>query len=385
MIIPEEYKGREPTFLKHQVLTRYIVDWAHKRGSRSRFGRTRLWFVDCFAGPWASNDEEFGDTSIAIGLGALQKAADTWKSRGSVVELGAVFVEKDRDAYEKLKRLLSGRFAEINTHPLHGEFGEKIEEIDRLVGEDSAFLFVDPKGWKGAAMKFIAPLAEKRDRDVLINVMFNFIRRFKDAPQQFLREQMEDFFGLGQREIPNGLGEDELFELYRRQVREKCRVEYAADLAIRRPGHDRTWFRLVLGARHPKAIELFRSVEKKVCGERAAEVTDEVKHRDDRQPDLFKHAPEVDGHYSRLREEGIASANDRVLRLLSDGPRRYDEVWPELLQELHITKSDANKIVRRLAKEDRLVLRGIFQGKRTPRDDTVLELQHRQAKEKPSS
>lgn len=380
MTIPKEYEGREPTYLKHRVLTRYIVDWAHKQGSRSRFSKTRLWFVDCFAGPWASSSDELNDTSIAIGLTALQQAARTWKLKGLTVDLGAIFVEKDRDAYERLKQFLGGDFTIIKTHPLHGEFGDKVEEINRLVDGDPAFLFVDPKGWKGAAMKFIAPLAEKPNRDVLINVMFNFVNRFKDAQHEFLRQQrqqIEEFFGLGTGEIPQRLKEEELFKLYRRQVQEKCRVEYAADLAIRHPTHDRTWFRLVLGSHHPKAIELFRDVEKKICGERAAEVATEVRHRCDKQAELFEHSPEVDRRYRRFHDSGLTLAPKYLMNLLIDGgPCPYDEVWPKLLQEFHITKSDAGRMVMKLRKEEYLVLRDLPSSARTPKDDTILGLPH---------
>jgi hypothetical protein len=54
---------------------------------------------------------------------------------------------------------------------------------------------VDPKGWKGAAMTYIAPLARRPGRDVMINVMFDHINRFKDTQLTFIRAQMQDFFG----------------------------------------------------------------------------------------------------------------------------------------------------------------------------------------------
>jgi three-Cys-motif partner protein len=85
---------------------------------------------------------------------------------------------------------------QVATHPLNCEFGEAVPKIQQLVGSDPAFIFVDPTGWKGAAMKFIAPLVDRPRRDVLVNVMFNDVNRFKDDPRAFLRKQMEDFFGL---------------------------------------------------------------------------------------------------------------------------------------------------------------------------------------------
>ena len=75
MAIPQEYEGREQTYLKHRVLTEYLAVWAHKRGSGGRFGPTRLWYVDCFAGPWETVASDLNDTSVAIGLQALRDAA----------------------------------------------------------------------------------------------------------------------------------------------------------------------------------------------------------------------------------------------------------------------------------------------------------------------
>src|SRR5688572_24597043 len=86
--MPASYEGREQTWLKHRVLKLYLEGWAHKIGSFAR----RLWYVDAFAGPWQSGDTERRDTSIAIGLAALNEAAATWSSKARI-DLHAIFVE----------------------------------------------------------------------------------------------------------------------------------------------------------------------------------------------------------------------------------------------------------------------------------------------------
>src|SRR5262249_36126611 len=160
------------TFLKHRVLQLYLTAWAHKLGSVARRRAVRLWYVDCFAGPWRAVDQALADTSISIGLEALQSAAKTWKESGTRLELGAIFVEKNAKAFTELKKLVETLSSPVEMHPLHGAFGDHVVTIERLIGSDAAFLFVDPTGWKGAAMRFIAPLAARRRRDVLVNVMF---------------------------------------------------------------------------------------------------------------------------------------------------------------------------------------------------------------------
>lgn len=375
MGIPAEYQGRESTYLKHRVLTEYLGAWAHKRGSRSRFQSTRLWYVDCFAGPWRSADEDLRDTSVHIGLEALRAAAATWSEKGHKVELAAVFVEKDAKPYAALEAYLDRQRGEIEVIPLNCEFGQAVDQINGRIGRDPAFFFVDPTGWKGAAMKYIAPLVSIQNRDVLINVMFNDINRFKDDPRTFLREQLRGFFGLEEGAIPAGLEEDALFELYRCQLREKCRVPLAADLAIPHPTKERTWFRLAVGGHHPAIVELFRRVERLVCGEEAGEVRTEAKRRRDPQLHLGLPIDPVDQSYERLHVHGLAAAPEDLLRALRGGPpQRYDTLWPAILSERHILKSDLNRIVWTMHKKKQVVVRGLTPGQRTPKDDNLMAI-----------
>jgi three-Cys-motif partner protein len=373
--IPPEYAGREQTLLKHLVLSEYVQGWAHKRASRAKFGRTKLWYVDCFAGPWNAAGNQLHDTSVSIGLTTLREAAATWRQKGQHVELGAVFVEKNPKSFEALRAYVEQNREGVEAVALRGEFEEHVAEINRLIGRDPAFLFVDPTGWKGAAMKFIEPLASPQDRDVLINVMFNHINRFKDDPRAFLREQIGNFFGLEAGAIPPGLSEDELFDLYREQLRDKCRLPFVADLAIPHPTQERTWFRLVVGGHHPAIIDLFRHVERRVCGEVATTIRDEAKRRGDQQLSLGVIAPAPDQSYERLHRDGMREAASDVLRLLTQrSPRLYADVWPHVLADRHIGKSDLNTIVWELHKKKALKIHGITGRQRTPHDDSRIEL-----------
>ena len=66
MAIPVEYQGREQSYLKHRFLKDYLDAWGHKLGKTKR----KLWYVDCFAGPWGSKSPDLTDTSIATALSA---------------------------------------------------------------------------------------------------------------------------------------------------------------------------------------------------------------------------------------------------------------------------------------------------------------------------
>lgn len=374
MRIPPEYEGREQTLLKHLVLSEYIQGWAHKRGSRAKFGRTKLWYVDCFAGPWNAFGEELRDTSVSIGLETLRDAATTWEEKGLHVELAAIFVEKNAKSFEALRAYLGEHRQGIEVVALPGEFGDHVADINRRIGRDPAFLFVDPTGWKGAAMRFIEPLASPEDRDVLINVMFNHLNRFKDDPRAFLREQIGDFFGLEPGAIPGGIAEDALFDLYREQLRDKCRLPFVADLAIPHPTQQRTWFRLVVGGHHSAIVDLFRQVERRVCGEAAGAIRDEARQRGEQQLSLGGIGPAPDQSYQRLHRDGLREAPDDVLRLLAErSPRLYSDLWPHVLAERHIGKPELNKIVWELHKKKALAIRGLSGRQRTPHDDSRIE------------
>lgn len=374
MEIPKEYRGREQSFLKHRVLAEYLGAWGHKLGSLARSGRVRLWYVDCFAGPWESQDTDLRDTSIHIGLRALAEAGADWRQHGYEIELRAFFVEKDKGSFKRLQQYLQQWAGVVETTARHGEFGACVPEIARCLGRDPAFIFIDPTGFKGVGMNFIAPLTRERMRDVLINVMFNDINRFKDDPRQFLREQMRDFFGLGDATMPRRLAEAELLALYRSKLKQNCGLDYAADLAIPHPTQERTWFRLVVGGKHPEVLKVFRHVESKVVGGEAAAVRTQAKQqaveeRSGQLPLGLFAAPQHDRWYERQNQEDQQRALTGLREMLQrTGKEKFSDVWPELLEQHHVTCSQLAGLVMREAKRGALRIEPELPRRRTVHD-----------------
>ncbi|HKQ69155.1 MAG TPA: three-Cys-motif partner protein TcmP [Polyangiaceae bacterium] len=119
MQVPREYQGREQSFLKHRVLHEYLLGWGLKLGSLARRRRVRLCYADGFAGPWKAQSAALEDTSIVIGLNALEAAAQTWREHGAQIDVEAAFVEKDDMAFGDLdlrRRLACCRRARGRTH-----------------------------------------------------------------------------------------------------------------------------------------------------------------------------------------------------------------------------------------------------------------------------
>src|SRR3954469_18305836 len=124
--IPAEYRGREQTYLKHRVLSEYLRPWAQKIASTARAtrGSRRLWYVDCFAGPWQSEHSNLDDTSVAIGLRALEEALAVWSTeRGHAVEAHALFVEREVESRQQLQRFLEARTSSVKCTVLDGAIG----------------------------------------------------------------------------------------------------------------------------------------------------------------------------------------------------------------------------------------------------------------------
>lgn len=375
--VPDEYLGREQTYLKHRVLKLYLESWAHKMCSHSKYSDqpVRLWYIDCFAGPWRSANEDLRDTSTYIGLNALAEASKTWRGWNYNVSVGAIFVEKDPNAYTSLRQFLDNSDFIFPMHAIQGEFGQQVPNIQKLIGNDPAFLFVDPTGWTGAALKFIKPLVIAPRRDVMVNVMYDYINRFKGSSDREIRRQIAEFFDT---EVPINLNEDKLFELYRKQLKKVCGVKYAADLIIQDPVKDRTKFRLVVGGDHSAVLSLFRDVEKKVIEKEGPLVRSAAKQksRQDRmdQGTLFNtfESIEIDNH-CRRREKEIGKLKATMLALGRRSGKPFRELIPDLLEAIHLTVPEIRKFIWSWYKEKLLILHGVKKSERSLKDHHVIE------------
>lgn len=376
--VPIEYHGREQTWLKHRVLEEYATGWAMKLGSFAE----RLWYVDCFAGPWRSENVERKDTSVYRGIEALKAARATWETRdkrAATLALGAIFVERSPAAYADLVEFLAPHKSDIQIHAFNGEFAEHAAEIDRLVGPDPAFLFVDPTGWKGADMDVIAKVVSHGKRDVLVNVMSSFLVRQKDRDEDFLREQMRQFLGLGDEELAPGLTEEELLALYRERFKLRTGLRHVADLIVMHPEQDRTYFRLVVGGQHPAVLKLFRGIEERVAGREQAAVRAGANQRarEARRPNqmslLAPVPPAADAEYVDLRERGLAMLPDEIVQRLGRGAPEFKAVWPRILERHHVTHADVARSVRDLVAKGRVVMENA-DGKRLLAEGSRLRL-----------
>jgi three-Cys-motif partner protein len=126
MEIPAQYIGREQAYFKHCLLEAYLERLFMIVGQHQR----TICYVDCFAGPWKSQDDDLADTSIAISLNIINKCREALRKIGKDVQFRALFVEKKPRRFKKLQEYLAARPVDgTATHALHGMFHELRLEI----------------------------------------------------------------------------------------------------------------------------------------------------------------------------------------------------------------------------------------------------------------
>ncbi len=264
---PEDYFGREQTFIKHNLLKRYLERLFMIVGKYQE----SISYVDCFAGPWQEGSDNLRDTSIAISLNIMQKCQEGLQQRGINVQFRALYIEKNNERFGKLESFLTDRKeSEVDAEALHGEFYELRDDILKWCGEkDFAFFFIDPTGWREAVeIPTLRPLLQRHNSEFLITFMFDFLRRFHH--QSELEEQMKTIFGeiLDTSEMTPEQRETYFLRKYREHLKstqlktgKNLRSAYAK---ILHPWKDRTIYDMVYLTRHPLGIVEFMEVSDKL-------------------------------------------------------------------------------------------------------------------------
>ena len=369
MSIPPEYHGREQTFLKHEVLRHYLERWGHKISSTARTAPRHLWFVDCFAGPWRSSNEDARDTSAAIALQTLNTVISQWSARPGISNLtaSAIFIEANTSRSSDLQTFVDRHKGAIDADVLSGKFEQHVADVAARLRNDAALIFVDPTGWVGAGMQHIARLVQPRFRDVIINVMYEHINRFKADQREGLRTGLCDFFGVPDNASLAAMDERQLIGEYRSNLRTQATLEHTLDLAIPHPLRDRTYFHLVVGGHNKAIVDLFRSIEKRVIGTLAGEIRAEAKARNTGQLSLSL-GSNTDIRYRCDHEQGLREAREQVLALTEAGSTLFGKLWPRILEECHITLADLKEVVNVLVSECRIQVVGMGPRERSVKD-----------------
>lgn len=338
--VPDTYQGREQAYIKHRLLEGYLAKLFLIVGmSSGKLGVTELCYVDCFAGPWLDASDDLSGTSIAISLSILEKCRQELLRHGKTPRFRALYVEKDRAAFEHLQHYLQKHTPTgIEAQALEGDFVELRPGILDWCGERSfVFFFIDPTKWTPVGVEVLKPLLQRPRSEFLINFMYDFLSRA--ASMSDLKVQMVDLLGEAPevKDLHGEAREKHLLDMYRRNLKRLLPRKWPARSAYVRVldrKKERPKYHLVYLTSHPRGIVEFMEISETLAriqkGVRAAtKQSDRIKKTG--QSELFS-SDELP-----LVEEAKVSMDEverRWLKYLSPQPKKVGcEEFADLLEE----------------------------------------------------
>lgn len=369
----ELYDRREQTQVKHYILRHYLERFAHIVLSHW----SSISYVDGFAGPWNARSPDLKDTSFSIALEELRKARETYRQKGKHVQLRCCFLERDREAYTQLHRFAES-VTDARVLDLNSSFEDSIPSILRFIRSDQQtfpFIFIDPTGWTGFAMKTISPLLKLEPGEVLINFMIGHIRRF--LKEERSEQSFIDLFGSAQfkERVATLSGQDlddEAVSEYMDGLKREGKYRFVLPAIVLHPEFNRTHFHLIYATRHPKGVEVFKETEKRAMLEMERVRAEAQKRRQEERTGqwaLFsaEEAPES-RYYTELRERYLRKSRLRVLTILRQRRRvSYEEAWALSLESPLVWESDLKDWLEEWRREGVLRIDGLQGRERVPK------------------
>lgn len=354
MLVPESYRGREQSFVKHHLLKTYMERLFMIIGLHQRVVR----YVDCFSGPWQQGAADLQDTSIGIALSIISKCQDGLKALRKNVEFHALFIEKKKAPFRELQSFLSDFPNQtISTKALNGDFFDLRDSILDWCGPaDFTFFFIDPKGWKKVVeIPTLTPLLRRPNSEFLINFMYDFLLR--THTQASFREEMQAIFG----EVPDTrtLSPEKknkyLLDLYRHHLKEISPARGGKPrtfaVPVLYPMIDRSVYHLVYLTRHAKGMSVFAEESEKL------DFLQRRTRADVKQADRVSR----DGQLEMFRASSLVAKENRVdpaevtsywLKKLSTSPSMFGlEELADMLEETGWFESDLQTTFGELEKE----------------------------------
>ena len=271
--VPSLYEGRIPAMVKHQLLKSYLERLVLIIGMNGRAkGHAEICYVDCFAGPWGSDDEKLDGTSISLSLRTLASCKAKLASLGVDARMRALFVEQESGPFRRLSAYLNNDAPKsVEALALKGDFVALRPDILKWTGKEAfTFFFIDPKGWSPIVIDVLKPLLQRPRSEFLINFIYEFINRTASMAQ--FREAMLRL--LGKEVAVEGKTPEErelaLVGAYRETLKtvvpsgRKPFNARTAYVTVLHPEKERTKYHLVYLSCHPKGIIVFMNISQAV-------------------------------------------------------------------------------------------------------------------------
>jgi len=362
MEIDKAYEGREHSVVKHALLKGYLEKLLFIMGMT---GIREIAYVDCFSGPYQDERKDIQATSIAISLGILNKVREDLKIQGKYITVRAIYVEKKKSSYNRLKEYLDGHCPDgIQAFSIHGDYAEKTDEILRRCGSNSfAFFFVDPLGWTDVGIPRLGKLLNRPKSEFLITFMYAHLNRFVNKTE--LREQVNEMLGtLSDEEYQKIQSfspkdrEEFIVQKYREQIKEAMgsdgtRRSRTYSTIVKDKDKERTKYHLVYGTRHWKGIvEFATQSDKAELIQRVVRI--QVKQNANPNRSLFE--PEEEAEHFGDGKVDIEEVKQYWLKELKDKPMICDgEKLADMLEDTGWLISDLDAAFMALQADGKVV------------------------------
>jgi three-Cys-motif partner protein len=351
------YAGREPAFVKHTFLDKYLPALIGRVGSHY----DNFVYVDGFAGPWKSvAGKAFDDTSFGIALRHMTAQKAHFASRNRRVHMKAFLVEKSPATFAALQKAIKA-FPEIECCPLLGQMEEHVPQMLAGIAKQAfSFALIDPKGFPD--MEPIMALIRRSHSEALVNFMFDFANRFAGTTLIPALEKWlsKDGTTTWREEVDRLSGqerEDRLEQLAVDKLRNEAGYTYAPIISVDKPLHDRTLYKLIFLTRHSAGLKVFRDSEHKALEAQAVSrstVKADAREAKSGMLELFGKQMDVPTDRSSLRlKEGEEVAKSELLAALAiagTAGKRWRDVWPPILNAVVITQSRLGRIANEMRK-----------------------------------
>lgn len=179
--------------IKHELLDAYVERLIMIVGqARAK----RIAFVDGYAGPWQTTGNDLSKTSFARAHEIMRGCQARLAEMGKQVAMRALFIELNKTAYQRLRCWAIEHGTDgVPVESWNKDFRESVDAVVQWLHPDEfAFVLIDPTGLAPTPTQ-LTRLLQRPNTEVLINVMWDFINRFR-RHNNFV-PTCTDFFGLG--------------------------------------------------------------------------------------------------------------------------------------------------------------------------------------------
>ncbi len=363
------YEDREQTAVKHRILERYLSAFVPIVGAWAR----DIAYVDCLAGPWQSVDPDLKDTSFARAIEVLRSTRAVLSDRGKFPTMRCLFVEKDPEAFQELKRYCDG-IKDIEVSPRNWDLTTHISDVVNFVKQRSKsfpFIFLDPKGWEHLDIDLISPILGLDPGEVLITLMTSWINRFlTDNTKGFERIFRADLPRL--KRLQGEELEEEVVKSYATSVRNAGHFQYVCTLPVMKPDQDAFHFHMIYGTRHLRGVEVFKETEKNIIPfmhETRAQAQQRRRFEQSGQYSMLN--PEAhyrEKKFTQFQLRSLDAARSELQHMLQSAKEvPYDDAWASVMQHPGVMEADLREWIDDWKKAGLLKIANDHPGQKWPK------------------